>query len=322
MAMDATIKDFPKQFEYEPHIENADRLEKKKHIIIAGMGGSALPGDIAKMAFPFLDIAIHRDYGLPYRSDSKLKESLCVAISYSGNTEEVLDAFDAAEQKNLSTAIIATGGELLERAKEKGVAHVKIPNTGIQPRMGTGFMLQALMKLLGMENALVETKTLVEALDVDTAEKEGKTLAEKIRGKVPIIYSSVENKVIAYNWKVKFNETGKIPAFYNVFPELNHNEMTGFDIKEPTKKIGEMFHFIFLRDRDDHPKIQKRMDICKKLYEDRGLHVETMALEGATLWEKIFFSFLIADWASFYTSTHLGLDPEQVPMVAEFKKMI
>lgn len=320
--MDKTIKDFPKQFEYEPVIENAGAFAQKKYMITAGMGGSHLSADILQMAYPDANIIAHENYGLPMMSESILNDSMLIANSYSGNTEETIDAFEKAIEKKIPVAVIATGGKLLERAKKEGIAYIQMPATGIQPRMALGFHIRALLKLVGKEEAFQETATLLKTLDVTDAEKKGKTLAEKLQGKIPVIYSSAENRAIAYNWKIKFNETGKIPAFYNVFPELNHNEMASFDIQESTKKMGEMFHFIFLTDSSDHPRIQRRMEVCKKLYEDRELPVGVQHLEGKNIWEKIFNSLLIADWASFYTATHYGLESEQVSMVEEFKKMI
>ncbi len=130
------------------------------------------------------------------------------------------------------------------------------------------------------------------------------------------------NEAIAYNWKIKFNETGKIPAFYNIFSELNHNEMTGFDVKDVTKDLSKNFTFILLKDNADDERIQKRMRILKKLYEDRGLSVIEIELQGDTAFQKIFSSIILADFAAYYTAMGYGLDPEQVPMVEEFKKLV
>ena len=147
-------------------------------------------------------------------------------------------------------------------------------------------------------------------------------LAETLKGKVPVIYSSATNKSIAYNWKIKFNETGKIPAFYNVVPELNHNEMTGFDAKESSAKLSENFHFIFLKDDSDHPQNLKRMEVMEKLYADRGFPVSVLELRGSSKIEKIFSSLVLADWAAYHTAEIYGLESEQVPMVEEFKKLV
>ena len=139
---------------------------------------------------------------------------------------------------------------------------------------------------------------------------------------MPIIYSSFKNGSLAQNWKIKFNETTKISAFCNVFPELNHNEMTGFDLVDKTKHLSDKFHFIFMRDSKDNPRIIKRMEITKKLFEDRGFGVEYVDISGENVWHKIFSTLLVADWTSFHLAKHYGTAPEQVPMVEEFKKLI
>jgi glucose/mannose-6-phosphate isomerase len=139
---------------------------------------------------------------------------------------------------------------------------------------------------------------------------------------VPIIYASEKNRALAYNWKIKFNETAKIPAFCNVFPELNHNEMTGFDAKTATQFLSDKFYFIFLRDFVDHPGIFKRMALTGELFKKRGFNVEILDFGGENQWLKIFSTLLIADWAAYFTALNYGADPESVPMVEEFKKLM
>jgi len=219
-------------------------------------------------------------------------------------------------------AVISAGWRLLEIAKHDKLPHIELPDTGIQPRMATGFSFLALLALMRKKNELAEARTLAGALTPAEYEEAGKALAERIRGKVPIIYASRRNRGLSYNWKIKFNETGKIPAFANVLPELNHNEMTGFDVGDSTRALSEKFHFIFLRDSADNEKIQKRMDVLGKLYRDRGLPVEEVAVAGDTPYLKIFSSLILADWTAFYTGEAYGVETDAVPMVEEFKKAI
>ena len=316
------IKNFNKQFLYEPEIENRETLEKKSSFVVVGMGGSALAPKLLKRWKPDLEIIIHGDYGLPELSDEKLKNKLIILSSYSGNTEEVIDAFKIATAKNLSLAVIATGGELLSLAVKNKVPYIKLPDTGIQPRSALGFSIKAFLKLIGEENALKEISKLAENLNPMDYEKEGKSLAERLKNYVPIIYTSTRNFPIAYNWKIKLNETGKIPAFYNVFPELNHNEMNSFDVKDSTKELSNKFYFIILKDGEDDPRILKRMEVLEKLYKSRNLKIETLELKEKNVWSKIFSSLILADWVAYYTALGYGLEPEQVPMVEEFKKLI
>lgn len=321
MMRDAILA-FAKQFEYEPVIENADALQRKSRYALTGMGGSHLAADLLLALRPECPLVVRRDYGLPEIGHALLKESLCIASSYSGNTEEVLAAYDEARSKGYALAAIAVGGELIARAKADGVAYIQLPNTGIQPRSALGLSFLAHLKLLGEEALLRETQALASTLDPASLESTGASLAEEIKDCVPIVYCSQRNETLAWNWKIKLNETGKIPAFYNVFPELNHNEMTGFDVVDTTRHLSERFFVVILKDPEDHPKVQQRMDVLAQLYTDRGLPVHIVQLDGASRLERLFRSLLVADWTAVHTAALYGLESEQVPMVEEFKKRI
>ena len=316
------IQNFNKQFEYEPTIENSENFKLHKKFIVAGMGGSHLAGDLLKAWDPGMDITVHTDYGLPTMSGEDLKNSLIIASSYSGNTEETISAFEEARERGLDVVVISTGGKLIDIAKEHSLPYIQIPDTRIQPRSALGFSFAAILKVMGNEEALGDLKKLVSSLDPGSYEERGKNIAKKLQGKVPVIYSSNKNQAIAYNWKIKFNETGKIPAFYNVFPEINHNEMTGFDAKDATRELSKNFYFFILRDSEDHPSILKRMEVLGGLYRYRGLSVEIVDIEGESKFHKIFSSLILADWIAYHTAEQYGLESEQVPMVEEFKKLI
>jgi len=320
--MENIIKNFPGQFDFEPVIENKEKLRSFSKIIVAGMGGSNLASELLKNYGNNYEIIIHRDYGLPSLNDSVLSQSLIIASSYSGNTEEVLDAFNLAISKSLNIAAISIGGRILKLAESSGAPYIRMPDTGVEPRLALGFSLRALMKLIGDEEGLKETKALSNLLDSDKSQKEGQFLAQSLEGYMPVIYSSLKNAAIACIWKIKFNETAKIPSFYNSFPELNHNEMTGFDINNATKDLSRNFKFIFLEDGEDGEKIKKRMTVTRKLFEDRGFAVLASELSGHSKWQKVFNSLLVADFASFYSAGFYGNEPEKVPMVEEFKNII
>ena len=108
----------------------------------------------------------------------------------------------------------------------------------------------------------------------------------------------------------------------NYFPELNHNEINGFNVKDSTRELNNKFYFIFLKDTEDDPRILKRMEVTEKLYQDRNLPTRTLELTGENIWFKIFSSLVLADWAAYYTALQYGLDPQQIPMVENFKKLI
>lgn len=316
MDIREALKNFPQQFEYEPRIENEARLRPAQRFIVVGMGGSHLPAGILKTWNPNLKLLIHRNYGLPKVPEEILRESLIILSSYSGNTEEVWDAFDQAIKKELNMAVISTDGKLLEQARSKNIPYIRLPDNGIPSRLALGLSVRAHLKLLGDEQALSDLSSLVATLDTTACKARGKELSQKILGKIPVIYGSHRNRYLAYNFKVNFNETAKIPAFSNLFPELNHNEMEGFT------GAGDQFHFIFLQDADDDPRIQRRMELTKKLYGERGLPVEVVASEGDSFWQKIFNSVLTAAWAAFNLAELRGTDADQSLLVEEFKERL
>ncbi len=324
MNMKEAIKNFNKQFEYEPSVVNADKLERKDKFIVAGMGGSHLAAGLLKIWKPELDLTIHRDYGLPAVSAKELSENLIILSSYSGNTEEVTDAEETIDvreniiKKDLTSAVVSTGGELIELAKEDATPYIQIPDTDIQPRNALGYSLKALLKVIGDEDTLEELSNLSQTLDPTEYEEKGKELAEKLKSKVPVIYSSTRNQPIAYNWKIKLNETGKVPAFYNVLPEMNHNELEGYSVEELSKN----FHFIILKDEDDDERVGKRMEVLEKMYKDKGLSVDAIEIEGKDKYHKVFASLILADWTAYYIAEIYGQNPENVSTIEEFKKLI
>ncbi len=318
MMKDAVLR-FPEQFRFIPVIENADRLpESYMRIVVAGMGGSHLAADLlAAYGTSEKEILVHEDYGLP---TSITQDVFVIASSYSGNTEETIDAYNEARRRGLPCAVMATGGTLLELAKKDGLPYIQIPQTGIQPRSALGFSLIAMATLLGVEDDLARIREAGSACDPASLEETGTELAAQLEGRTPIVYASRANSAIAYNWKIKLNETGKIPAFYNVFPELNHNEMTGFDTGHGAQDRAGRFHVVLLSDDEDHPRIQRRMSVLVGLYEDKGVAVERVDLSDIDTWSKVFRSLLIADWMAIAIAQATGAEDEQVPMVESFKK--
>ena len=321
MMQDAILS-FAKQFSFKPVIQNKQNLTQKKQFIVLGMGGSHLAADVLLAHTPSLPLLVHSDYGLPPLSQTELKNTLIIASSFSGNTEEVVDGLRLALHKKLSVAVLSVGGTLQTIAERRKLPFIQLPNTGIQPRSALGFNTLALLKLMNQSTLVKEAAALSKHLDPKKFQSVGEALAKKIKGKVPVIYTSRRNSAVGYNWKIKLNETGKIPAFYNVFPELNHNEMTGFDVQPTSKHLSESFYFLFLKDSSDHLQIQKRMHVMEKLYKRRGLTTHALELTGKTGFEKIFSSLLVADWTAVSVAAIYGLESEQVPMVEEFKKMI
>jgi len=313
--MKQAIRGFINQLKFEPIVEN--KLKKYKEFVVCGMGGSHLAADLLKVWDPSFKVIIHHDYGLP---KTELKNKLIIISSYSGKTEEVIDSFKEAITKKLPLACVSIGGELLRLAEEHKVPYVKMPDTGIEPRSALGFSIVSLLKIMNQEKALLEIKKLV--FDMAELEKEGKLLAERLRGHIPVIYTSTKNEPVAYNWKIRFNETGKIPAFYNAFPELNHNEMVGFGREGETDDLSKYFYFLLLKDKDDYSRNILRMEITEEIYKEKKMPVEVIEFSGSSVWEKMFSSLLIADWAAFYTAEHYGLNAQETKIISRFKKTL
>lgn len=316
------IKKFPAQFAYQAKIENKKYLKKSQDFVVLGMGGSHLAADLLLAIKPEMNIHVHQDYGLPTWPLSKLKKYLIIANSYSGNTEEVISGLQLALKNKLNILVIATGGKLIAIAKEKNLPYIQIPDWQIQPRQAIGLNLRALLVAMGENKMLQESFLLSKSLKASAQQASGKKMAEQLFNRVPIIYASRQNTSLAFTWKIKFNENTKIPAFYNVMPELNHNEMTGFDRNESTKKLSSNFSIIYLEDKNDHPGISKRFKVIKSLYKKEELGQISVTLRGQNRWQEIFSNMLLADWTSFYLAEKYNIDPNPVPMVEKFKKMI
>lgn len=303
-----------------------------RSIMISGMGGSALPGNLFRMYLNDLfrterpqeqplSVYQNRSYSLPPESFHECLNFIC---SYSGNTEETVASFEEALQKNLPCIALSAGGKIEEMAKAHGVPHVKlpIPYENFQPRVGTGYFFGAMLQILVNQGLVPDmTGELAKEAEVlrkgmEALEEQGKALAKKMMGKTPIIYSTAKYKSVAMVWKIKLNENAKTPAFWNFFPELNHNEMVGWTLPQ-----GQFF-VLMLRDKEAQDQIQKRFDITAELLRKQGVTVEILDMEGGSVYSKVFTSIALGDLASYYLALEYGQDPTPVAMVEELKKLL
>lgn len=315
MTFEESILNIKEQLAFKPRIINKERLKKADSFVLTGMGGSALAGGIVKSFVPAIPLTVHRDYGLP----EKAKKSLVIISSYSGNTEEAIDSLKTASRKKLNKIIISKNGKLIKTAIKNNFPYIKLPETEIQPRMALGFSVRALLEIVN-RNAVKELEKAGERLNPLSFKKRGESLAKKISDSIPVIYSSRKNFEIAYNFKIKFNENAKSPAFCNRIPELNHNEILSFNSK--TKKFSNNIVFIFLKDKDTHPQNRKRMEATEKIYKNEGYRTISIEIKGENFFDKYFSTSSLADWTTFFLAKSYGFDPETVPAVEKFKKMI
>jgi glucose/mannose-6-phosphate isomerase len=321
----AVILDFPGQFAVGAKAANDIKVSGNfRSVSISGMGGSALPADVLKTiinesaAGVKFGVHVNRDYSIDTVAEF---QSLNFFASYSGNTEETLSSFAEALKKKLPCVCFASGGKLAEESRKNHIPLVMIPS-GIQPRYALGYFIGAMLKVLENSNLMEKQITKLLALEKDLNKKTrkyenvGKKLAAKIKGKTPVIYANDEFGVLAKIWKIKINENAKTPAFWNVFPEMNHNEMVGFSL--PQAK----FIAIFLADPGGHPHNIKRMKITAGLLAKKGVATETILMEKAPLMEKLFSGVVLGDWISYYLALAYGQDPTPVAMVEALKKKL
>jgi glucose/mannose-6-phosphate isomerase len=287
------------------------------------MGGSALPGSLLQLFarnlnFKFQNFFVHRDYNLPNFAN---KNSLIFTISYSGNTEETISAFKEAISKKLKVISISSGGKLKELSQKFKTQFIEIPS-GWPPRMALGYLFSALfsalIKLKIVPDFKKEILALKEKLKPEKFEKEGQEIAHFLLYKIPLIYSSSSYRELARIWKINFNENSKVPAFFNYFPELNHNEMTG--IGEANKNYRKIFRAIILKEKSDNPRNKKRMKILAEIFKERGIESKILNLKGKNIFEKVFSSILLSYFSSFYLAKLQNIDPVPVKLVEEFKQ--
>lgn len=299
------------------------------NVVVAGMGGSALAALMAKawlgaeIEVPF---EVVRTYNLPGYVGSS---TLVIASSYSGNTEETLSGLNEARTKGAEVAVIASGGALIEAAEAEGMAHVKLP-AGLQPRMGVIYNLRALLALLAhfgvtKKDYLGEVAGLAGWLQEETRNWTGdatvdknyaKQLALLAVGKTPIFYGGSVMGPVAYKWKISWNENAKNVAFWNEYPEFNHNEFIGWT-SHPVEKPFAVFDLV---SPFEHPQVLKRFAVSDRLLSGRRPKATVVDLKGETVIAAMLWGSILSDFASIYTAILNGADPTPVALIEKLKE--
>tara|TARA_Y100000031_G_scaffold32673_1_gene36503 strand:+ start:174 stop:1139 length:966 start_codon:yes stop_codon:yes gene_type:complete len=309
------IKDFPKQCREALGLPKGISASGEiNNIVIAGMGGSAMGGDLLKVYLSNTNIPVYvnRDYKVPNFVD---ENSLVFAVSYSGNTEETLSALNAAKEKKAQIIGITSGGKLAEECEKV----VNIPS-GLQPRAALGYLFFPMLGILHNTNIIrVKNDELNEMMDIlkqtDKFNEQGEELSKKLKEKIPIIYASEALGAIAFRWKTQINENAKMPAFYNVFSEMNHNEIAGY------KSMDHKFSVVMIQDKNDNDRIKKRMDICKEIMEEY-VEVEEVETQGESLLARMFSAIYLGDYVSYYMALWNRVDPSPVDIIEGMKKKL
>ena len=311
--MQSAILNFPNQLKWQPIIEGG-QISPVEHYLLCGMGGSALAGGLLTACDPTIPLTIHRDYGLP---TVMAGSPLLIISSFSGQTEETLDAYQTAREAKLPLMVITSGGELLARAQRDGVPQIILPDPTIAPRLAVGYFLRALALITGAKQIGDELESLASTLDLAKIEAEGRAIASRLSGRIPLIYSSNRYAPVAYFWKIMMNETAKIPAFFNIIPEQNHNELESFDGASLAP-----FTIVTLTSADDHPRVTKRFRALAETLPSLNVPVENFPLPELSATACVINSILLASFTALALAEARGVDPAAVPAIEDFKHYV
>lgn len=307
---------FKDQFTFTPEIANRELLAPYKQVIVCGMGGSAICVSLLKMLFPELPITLHNSYGLPpvYNKET----TLFILNSFSGNTEEILEAYERAKKEKVILAILSCGGELITQAEHTNDPYVRIPTTDLEPRFSIGYQLLGLLALMGEHEKANILRNRVALLDMEKVEKKGKDLATAFTNRYPILYTSSAFYPVAYLIKAAINEGAKVPSFVNQIPEANHNELQSF-VTDDTHTENNAFGFLFITSTYDHTRVLKRFKTMETLYTEKSFVTQTL-LANHTDILSIFEVVLTGYYMATYMAINKSVNPYTTPLIAEFKK--
>jgi glucose/mannose-6-phosphate isomerase len=295
-------------------------------VIVAGMGGSASGARLAQGAIgPRLQrpLVVSDGYALPGWAGPS---TLVVLSSYSGNTEETLEAYDRAAEIGAPRLVASTGGALVERARRDDVPVIPIPG-GFQPRAAIGYALVSALEAAALGGAAPSLRAEIEAAadlaealavhwgpDADDA-SEAKSIARALHGTVPVIAGAEVAAAAAYRWKCQFNENAQLPAFASTLPEMNHNEVVGW---ESARDLGR-FSYVSLEDPGAHPRNQLRAELTADIAAAGADPVLRVAARGATRVERLVSLVLLGDLVSIYAAMLRGADPVDIPAIDSLK---
>jgi glucose/mannose-6-phosphate isomerase len=302
-----------------------------QRVVVCGMGGSGIGGDLARSFLgdrSSLPILSCRDYHLPA---NVARGALVVVSSYSGNTGETLSAYDAARKHGASIVAITSGGELAQRCARDGVPACTIPG-GMPPRSAIGYSLLPMLHVLRATGvASFDDHEYDEALAVarDRCDAYGPhargdsnaamELAQDLHGHIAFVYAApglLEG--VARRWACQINENAKTLAHFALFPELNHNEIVGWEVGDVMKKAV----IIALEDRDDHPMTRRQAGVALSLMGPNAAHVEHLETPGGKRLARMLSIMLLGDFMSVYLAYLNEVDPTPVKKIDALKKQL
>ena len=300
-----------------------------------GLGGSAIGADLLRSyaqhsnGSEHLNISVHRSYHSPGWMDS---DTNVICSSYSGETEETLSAFDEIRKKTMRVMCITTGGSLGKRAVTYGMPIVNIP-PGYQPRCALAYSFFPMLTIMGRYGAidskgvrlmnkgireiLAHTDEMRDLYAGSTAQNPALQIAKKLLGNVPVIYSASDRlDAVNLRWRGQIQENAKNLAFGSLLPEMNHNEINGWQFPKAKTKG---FSPILMRDVDDHKRTQLRFDALQDLIKANAGDIQVVEGKGATLLGRMFSLIYLGDWVSWHLAILNTVDPSPVPVIQQLK---
>jgi glucose/mannose-6-phosphate isomerase len=303
-------------------------VSKISNIIVSGLGGSAISADLMRnflgeeLKVPYI---VNRNYDLPKFAN---KNTLFVASSYSGNTEETISALQQAIKLGCQIVCITTGGEVEQIANANNLAYVKVQK-GFQPRYALGLSFFSLLKVFQEIKLIENQNTIVEKIISNwknngfefTAENNiAYKTAESLAGFIPVIYSVSDfTNSVGYRFKCQVNENSKLHAFHHEIPEMNHNEIIGWESFQEKQFHAKIVNFI---DETYHPQIQKRFSILKDIFSKTGVEIISLKSNEENFKVRLLDLIYLGDWISYYLGVLRGFDPSEIDNIHTLKEKL
>lgn len=295
-------------------------------MVVAGMGGSAIGGALARAVLgdtASRPLLASRAYGLPAWTTP---DTTVLCASYSGDTEETLAAYEAAGALGAKRVVVTTGGRLAALARADGVPVIPVAG-GFQPRAAVGYMVVAALEVAAlcgvaprMNSAIDVAADHLEQCVIDWGPDAGpdslaKSIATGLHGSIAMIAGAGITEPIAYRWKTQINELAKLPAFAHELPELDHNEICGWD---GAPSLGR-FSAVFLEDPDLHPRVLERVELTERLITDQAHATYRVSTVGQHPFERVMSLVLLGDLVALYLAVLRGVDPTPVEIITQLK---
>jgi glucose/mannose-6-phosphate isomerase len=294
-----------------------------RNVVIAGMGGSGIGANLVEsLTFGRIPIPITvcKSYNIPQFVNP---HTLFIACSYSGDTEETVAALNKALLKRAQVIGVASGGKVLDICKEYNLFYIQLPGGSDNARHMLPYNLIALLYVLYHTNLIgaafiKETENAIEFLDRGEKgiQSEAELIAKKLKARLPVIYCDNRLFAMALRFQHQLNENAKQIAHVNTFPEMNHNELVGWRFPE---SLMQMLQPIYMYSDHDHERVEKRMEICREIFEKKSNPIIDIIGEGASLLEQYYYLIHLTDWISFYLAKENGVEPDQIEPVTFLK---